>query len=120
MSPEKARELLGQRVRELRKEQGLTGVDLARMIGKSRGWVSDFERAQHNVTVETLNLLASALGHDICDLFVWPERNVRHQVFDLTREVNEDQLHDARTFLIRAREDRKRAEERLRRARTKR
>jgi transcriptional regulator with XRE-family HTH domain len=119
MSPEKAKQLVAQRVRDLRKEQGLSGTEFANLIGKSPSWLSDFEHGKYNSTVETLNLMAEALGLDICDLFVFPERNVRHQVFDLTREVSEDSLHDTRTFLIRAREDRKQREERFRRIRAR-
>jgi transcriptional regulator with XRE-family HTH domain len=117
MSPEKVRQLVGQRVRSLRQEQGLTGADLARLIGKAPSWVSDVERGRTNFTVETLNLFAEALGYDEMDFFVFPERNVRHEVVDLTRAVTEDALHETKTFLRRAREGRLKAEERNRRLR---
>lgn len=115
MTPEKVKQLVGQRVRALRTEQGLSGSDLARILGKSRSWISDLENGRLNFTVETLNLFAEALGHDELDLFTFPERNVRHEVVNLTREVSEDSLHDAKAFLIRAREELKKAEERHRR-----
>jgi transcriptional regulator with XRE-family HTH domain len=121
MSPGKVKQLLAQRVRQLRLEQGLTAAAFARIIGKSPSWLSDFEHGKFNSTVETLHLMAEALGHDECDFFVFPDRNVRHEVLDLTRQVSEDDLHDAKTYLIRAREARKKTiEERQRRLGSKR
>jgi transcriptional regulator with XRE-family HTH domain len=122
MLPEKVRLLLGKRVRDLRAEQGLSGAELARLIGKSRGFVSDLERGCLNVTLETLNLIAVALGHDECDLFTFPKRileprqqNHRHDVIDLTRDVDADVLIEAKTLLHRASDARRKAEERRRR-----
>jgi transcriptional regulator with XRE-family HTH domain len=124
MLPEKVRLLLGKRVRDLRLEQGLSGTDLARAMGKSRGFVSDLERGCLNVTLETLNLVAEALGHDECDLLTFPKRileprqqNHRHDVIDLSRDVDEEDLLAAKALLGRAKDLREKTEERQRRLR---
>jgi transcriptional regulator with XRE-family HTH domain len=117
MTPEKFRQLVGQRVRALRQEQGLSGSDFARLMRRSRSWVSDAENGRENFTLETLSRFAEALGHDELDLLTFPERNVRQAVIDLTRVVPEDALHDAKTFLLRARDNLKKSEERQRRLR---
>jgi transcriptional regulator with XRE-family HTH domain len=117
MLPEKVRQLVGQRVRALRQEQGLSASELARVIGRSRSLVTQLEAGQLNFTNETLNLFADALGYDELDLYVFPERNVRHRVIDVLRQLSEDSLHDLLSVAIRTREEQKKTEERHRRLR---
>jgi transcriptional regulator with XRE-family HTH domain len=117
MLPEKVRQLVGRRVRTLRQEQGLNASELARVMGKTRSLVSQFEAGLLNFTNETLNLFAEALGYDELDFYTFPERNVRHAVIDLTRQLNEESLHNVLEFVIRAREEQKKTEERRRRQR---
>jgi transcriptional regulator with XRE-family HTH domain len=117
MLPEKVRQLVGRRARTLRQEQGLSASELARVMDKTRSLVSQFEAGLLNFTNETLNLFAEALGHDELDFYVFPERNVRHAVIDLTRQLDEESLHEVLEFVIRTREDQKKSEERKRRQR---
>ena len=120
MTPEKVRLLVGQRVRQLRLEQGLTAAELGRIVDKQRTYVSDFENGRLNFTQETLSFFAEALGVDEVDLYTFPERNTRHAVLDMTREASEDGLLDAQAVLIRSREaNRKKTDERNRRLLTR-
>ena len=66
-----AAKLLGARVRELRKESGMTQRDLARRIGVPRTYISKVERSKAIPTLASLDRIATALGvearHLICD-----------------------------------------------------
>jgi transcriptional regulator with XRE-family HTH domain len=111
MRPDKIRKLVGARARVLRKEQGLTGSAAGNLLGKSRGWVSNFELGNFNSTLETLSLFAELLGVDEVDLFTLPELNIRHVVIDLTRDAPDDDLIEMRDFLMKSRERRRNKEE---------
>lgn len=57
-----AHETLGQRLRQARLEAGLSGAQLARLIGRSQPYVSDLERGQRTPSLATMQALAEALG----------------------------------------------------------
>jgi transcriptional regulator with XRE-family HTH domain len=66
-----AAKLLGARVRELRKESGMTQRDLARSMEVPRTYISKVERSKAIPTLASLDRIATALGvearHLICD-----------------------------------------------------
>ena len=62
-------EQLGQRIRELRKERGLSQEDLAELCGLDRTYISGIERGLRNVALRNIEALAQALGVSISDLF---------------------------------------------------
>ena len=68
--PEAAK-LLGARIRELRKERGMTQRDLARRMEVPRTYISKVERSKVIPTLASLDRIATALGvvvrHLICD-----------------------------------------------------
>lgn len=53
---------LGNCVRSLRKERGLTQEALAYAAKRSANYIGEIERGERNVSVKTLFVLASALG----------------------------------------------------------
>ncbi len=59
----------GQRLRELRRERGLSQEELAFRAGLHRTYVSSAERGQRNVALVNLEKLSRALEIDIGDLF---------------------------------------------------
>ncbi len=59
----------GQRLRELRRERGLSQEELAFRAGLHRTYVSSAERGQRNVALVNLEKLARALEIEIADLF---------------------------------------------------
>lgn len=61
--------LLAQRVRELRKQRGLTLEQLAEHSGVSRSMISLIERQETSPTATVLNKLADALGVTLATLF---------------------------------------------------
>lgn len=67
-----ARAIIGWNLRRLRVAQGLSQERLALAAGIDRAYVGRVERGSENVTVTTLEALATALGVPIVDLLVAP------------------------------------------------
>ena len=61
---------LGQKIREARKEKGLTLVEVARSAGCSPSFVSGVERGRVSPSITTLKQIANALGVNIVDFFM--------------------------------------------------
>jgi transcriptional regulator with XRE-family HTH domain len=62
-------ELVGARVRELRKARGWTLEDLAEKAGKHYTYIGGLERGARNVTLEVLQAVATALDVPLKELF---------------------------------------------------
>lgn len=60
---------LGNTIRELRQQHGLTIAEVAEQVGLSRGMLSKIENAQTSTSLETLAKLAGALGVSLATLF---------------------------------------------------
>lgn len=60
---------LGQRIRELRKEQGISQEALAALAGIDRSYMGCVERGEKNVTVRSLFKIADALNLKPGELF---------------------------------------------------
>lgn len=60
---------LGNTIREIRLENGLTIADVATLAGISRGMLSKIENAQTATSLETISRLAQALGVSLATLF---------------------------------------------------
>lgn len=59
---------LGEKIRAERIKAGLTQEQLAEKANLARNYIGNIERAEYNVTVETLAQIAIALGVHIRDL----------------------------------------------------
>lgn len=59
---------LAENIRRLRHEQNLSQEELADICGLHRTYVGSVERAERNVTLSSLELLAKALGVSVVDL----------------------------------------------------
>jgi transcriptional regulator with XRE-family HTH domain len=58
----------GQRLRALRVRKGWTQVELADYLGLDRGYISNIERGQRNITLETVQIIARGFGVTISQL----------------------------------------------------
>ena len=58
----------GEKLRKLRKERGVSQEELAARAGLHRTYVSSVERGERNVSLETIDKLARALGLPMGDL----------------------------------------------------
>ena len=59
---------IAERIRELRKDRGWTLLQLARVTGFSKGYLSQVENAEKNPPINTLNKIAYGLGVDVAAL----------------------------------------------------
>jgi transcriptional regulator with XRE-family HTH domain len=59
---------IGERVRTLRKAAGFTQDVFAERAGLNRAHMGEIERGEQNVTIQTLKIIADALGCRIVDL----------------------------------------------------
>lgn len=55
-------EILAFKLKELRKEKNLTQSQLAEKLGMEKGQISKIENGKFNLTLATINKIASALG----------------------------------------------------------
>lgn len=62
------RRLLGERIKELRAERGLTQEEAADRIGVFRTYMSRMESGQANPTLTMLHQIADALGVEVVEL----------------------------------------------------
>jgi len=61
-------------VKALRHEKGVTQEDLAASCGLHRTYIGSVERGERNVTLSTMEVLASALGVSVIDLLIAPRK----------------------------------------------
>lgn len=66
---------LGNAIRELRTERGWSQEELSLKTGVHRNYIGGIERAERQPTVETVAVLADALGVTTSELIARAERN---------------------------------------------
>jgi transcriptional regulator with XRE-family HTH domain len=71
---EDIKRLVGQRIRSLRKEKGLSQEELGEKAGFHYTYMGGVERGEKNPSLDTLNKIAGALGVGIVELFPAPQR----------------------------------------------
>lgn len=60
---------LGQRIRDIRVQKGMTQSELAERSGMASNYIAMLERGERNPTYLTLLKIAEGCGVDICELF---------------------------------------------------
>lgn len=55
-------EIVGINLREIREERGLSQEDFAAVCGLHRNYIGSIERAERNITLDTLSQIASAIN----------------------------------------------------------
>jgi len=93
---------VGQRIREIREEEGLTIQELAETseLG-SKGHLSNMERGLVRPNIQTLKQVADGLGVLPLDLLTFPKRDVRQKLVDLTRHLSLKKLSETVRWLLR-------------------
>ncbi len=64
----RARVRFAQRLRIQRQDRGLSQEELADRAGLHRTYVGSVERAERNISIDSMERLAEALGLDVSDL----------------------------------------------------
>jgi transcriptional regulator with XRE-family HTH domain len=74
MAEEMLAKRFGELVRRLRKERGYSQEEFSFRVGLHQTYVSSVERGERNVTIQTADRIAKALGTTMADLFEELER----------------------------------------------
>ncbi|MGI6644528.1 MAG: helix-turn-helix domain-containing protein [Bacilli bacterium] len=69
MNEEKRLLKLGKKIREIRKDQGVSQLNLSLDAGVNRNYISDLENGRRNPSILVLYRLADALDVKITDFF---------------------------------------------------
>jgi transcriptional regulator with XRE-family HTH domain len=86
--PDPIAQAIGQRIRQLRLERGLTAESIAFGGESSKGFLSDIERGLARPSVATLKDIASFLGVALLDLVTFPADDERQTLVDRTRHLS--------------------------------
>ncbi|MBR2274389.1 MAG: helix-turn-helix transcriptional regulator [Alphaproteobacteria bacterium] len=62
-------QIIGDKIREIRKSQNLSQIELAITIGIDRAYLSEIENGHTNTTINVLYAIADALEVDIKEFF---------------------------------------------------
>lgn len=88
--------LLGAKIRTLRKAKGYTQEQLGALIDTTESYVGQIERGTKNVTVETIEKIATALDVNIRVLFDYQGLPAHHprmlEIFELLKGRGDDEL----------------------------
>jgi len=75
------------RIREVRRQKGLTQDALAKLIGKTQGLAGKYERGDVRIPADTLWSIAEALGVPIAQLFERQGNGSRETVLTRRRRL---------------------------------
>jgi transcriptional regulator with XRE-family HTH domain len=92
---------VGQRIREIRHEEGLTIQELAETseLG-SKGHLSSMERGLVRPNINTLKQVANGLGVLPLDLLTFPKDDLRQRLVDATRQLSVKRISEALRWLV--------------------
>lgn len=95
---------VGQRIRDLREDNGMTIQQLAETseIG-SKGHISNMERGLVRPNIQTLKQVADGLGVLPLDLMTFPKLDLRQKLIDLTRAVSRVKIGELIKMLTKGR-----------------
>jgi|TARA_B100001971_G_C18177411_1_gene530710 transcriptional regulator with XRE-family HTH domain len=63
---------IGQRVKELRKQAGISQEELAFKANLDRTYINSVENGRRNISIRNIEKIANALSINLCDLFNSP------------------------------------------------
>lgn len=81
--------MIGKNVRKIRKEKGISILDLSKKTNLSKSTISDLETGKSSPTIDTLMKIADALGVDVQDFFRESCKKASEIVEDLEEEFPE-------------------------------
>ncbi|MCM3080498.1 helix-turn-helix domain-containing protein [Brevibacillus invocatus] len=70
---------VGDRIRTIRKHRGLTQESLAEKTGLQNTYISDVERGDRNISLETLEKIVQALEVEAVDVFQFSQQSDKKQ-----------------------------------------
>ncbi|MNW37780.1 HTH-type transcriptional regulator SinR [compost metagenome] len=96
--------LVGQKIRLVRKAQGITQERLSELSGLSEKYLSDIERGARNISLESLEKIMQALKIKPHDLFLYTDTNAmsadKNQLIEMFRPLLADRDVPEIKFLL--------------------
>lgn len=74
--------LIGEQIRNIRKEKGMTQEALANECGFQYSYLSDIERGERNISMETLEKIIHALGVVPVEIFTFTHATTDNEVIE--------------------------------------
>lgn len=92
----KLTEHVGSRIRTFRKKRGLTQAELSEKVQQPQSYISDIERGEKNISLDTLERIVEALAIHPADLFnSYGDKRLKSKV-----QIEKDELIDYLTQLL--------------------
>ncbi|MGX4584449.1 helix-turn-helix domain-containing protein [Paenibacillus chitinolyticus] len=100
--------LIGKRIRDLRKERGLSQEQLGELANLNYTYIGGVERAETNISVLNLAKIASALNVGVYELFSYTRLSNQtkgkshdmEQIIDLLLSINPKEVRKAKNILM--------------------
>ncbi|WP_152393294.1 helix-turn-helix domain-containing protein [Paenibacillus guangzhouensis] len=100
--------LIGKRIRDLRKERGLSQEQLGELANLNYTYIGGVERAETNISVLNLAKIANALNVGVYELFSYTRLSNQtkgkshdmEQIIDLLLSLNPKEVRKAKNILI--------------------
>ncbi|MCZ8513396.1 helix-turn-helix transcriptional regulator [Paenibacillus filicis] len=100
--------LIGKRIRDLRKERGLSQEQLGELANLNYTYIGGVERAETNISVLNLSKIAQALNVGVYELFSYTrlsnqtkgKSNEMDQIIDLLLSISPREVKKARNILM--------------------
>ena len=90
------KELLGLKIKEIRKKKKLTQEQLAEKLGLDTGYISKLEVGRNFPTIGTLEKIATVLDIKLCDLFqftVENNKNFKEEIIKIYDQLNKEKQY---------------------------
>jgi transcriptional regulator with XRE-family HTH domain len=89
----------GERLRNIRKEKGLSARQIADALGIKPPYISDLERGKKGMTISTLEKICKVLNISLADFFQANIQPVDMAVLDAVANLSEDKKRQLAAFL---------------------
>lgn len=90
---------VGKRIKEMRIEHGLKGVDLAGELGVSKGYLSKVESNKTGVSLETLENICEAIGITLAQFFQTDIKAVDMSVLEAISGLSDEKKKQLSLFV---------------------
>lgn len=100
--------LLGKRIKELRKERGLSQEQLGELAGFHFSYIGSIERAEKNISLLNLQKIADALGVTVSNLLLYEGKQIKlsttkdklyTELVETLTQLNAEDLRKIRLFI---------------------
>lgn len=96
-----SKNILGERLRQLRKAKGMTQEELGAVLGRTKFNISNYEKGKRQPDNDTLRILSDFF--DVSTDYLLGKTNVRHYVetlaFHVDGDLTEEELEEVKKYI---------------------